>query len=306
MSSIGGWQLPARAANEVRERLLRDVNSRRASASVVGGDDVDADHRVRPVELLRRLEARRGRPRAPAGAPPARSARRTRTAARARPRAARRRGSSRGSRSARRARARDRPDRLSGLRPGRGAPAARARPAGTCRRASASRRSATQRALVGAGRAAEAEVDAAGVERLERAELLGDHERRVVRQHDAARADADRRRAAGDVPDHDRRRGARDAGHVVVLGEPEAPVSPSARRAARGRACCAARRPACRPATIGARSRIETGSIVRPYPARRAERKSPSRVLDPQPANVLCGLAVRPVPARTRGVSMRA
>ena len=31
-----------------------------------------------------------------------------------------------------------------------------------------------------------------GMQRLERAELLGDHERRVVREHDPARADADR------------------------------------------------------------------------------------------------------------------
>ena len=45
--------------------------------------------------------------------------------------------------------------------------------------------------LVGAGRPADAEVDAPGMERLEHAELLGDDERRVVGQHDAARADAD-------------------------------------------------------------------------------------------------------------------
>ena len=47
------------------------------------------------------------------------------------------------------------------------------------------------------GRAAETEVDAAGSERLERRELLGDDERRVVRQHDAARAEADPRGAGG-------------------------------------------------------------------------------------------------------------
>ena len=48
-----------------------------------------------------------------------------------------------------------------------------------------------RRGLVGAGGAAEAEVDAAGEERGERAELLGDLERRVVGEHDPARADAD-------------------------------------------------------------------------------------------------------------------
>ena len=46
--------------------------------------------------------------------------------------------------------------------------------------------------------------------------------------------------AAGDVGDHDRGRRARDARHAVVLGQPEAHGSPSARRAAPGRACCAA------------------------------------------------------------------
>src|SRR5688572_196619 len=47
----------------------------------------------------------------------------------------------------------------------------------------------------------------------------------MVRQHHAAGADADRRGAAGDVADQHRRRRARDAGHVVVLGEPVAAVA---------------------------------------------------------------------------------
>ena len=55
---------------------------------------------------------------------------------------------------------------------------------------------------VGAGRAAEAEVDAAGKQRLQRPEALGDDQRRVVGQHDAAGADADVRRHRGDLPDH--------------------------------------------------------------------------------------------------------
>ena len=58
---------------------------------------------------------------------------------------------------------------------------------------------------VGAGRAAEREVDAAGVHRHQRAERLGDLERRVVGQHDAGRADPDplgarRRRARSGSP----------------------------------------------------------------------------------------------------------
>ena len=43
------------------------------------------------------------------------------------------------------------------------------------------------------GRAADPEVDAPGVQRLEHPELLGDHERHVVGQHHAAGADPDRR-----------------------------------------------------------------------------------------------------------------
>ena len=67
------------------------------------------------------------------------------------------------------------------------------------------------------------------MQRRERPELLGDHERRMVRQHDPAGADANRLRARRDVRDHDRRRGARDARGVVMLGEPEAPVAPALR-----------------------------------------------------------------------------
>ena len=79
--------------------------------------------------------------------------------------------------------------------------------------------------LVGAGSTAEAEVDAAGIEGFEGAELLGDDQRRVVGQHDAAGADADRRGAGADMSEADRGGGAGDAGHGMVLGHPEAPVA---------------------------------------------------------------------------------
>ena len=82
-------------------------------------------------------------------------------------------------------------------------------------------------ALVGARGSAEPEVDPAGIQGGERAELLGDHERRMVGQHDPTRADPDRRRPRGHVRDHDRRCGARDTRHVVVLREPVAVVSPA-------------------------------------------------------------------------------
>ena len=83
-----------------------------------------------------------------------------------------------------------------------------------------------QRELVGARRAAEPEVDAAGKQPRQRAELLGDDVGRMVGQHDAAGADADGLRAGGDMRDDDRGRGAGDARHVVMLGHPDAAIAP--------------------------------------------------------------------------------
>ncbi len=83
--------------------------------------------------------------------------------------------------------------------------------------------------LVRAGRAAEAEINAARVERGERSELLCDDKRRMVGQHDAAGADTDGFCTASDVADNDRRGSAGDAGHVVVLSEPETVVAQSLR-----------------------------------------------------------------------------
>ena len=76
--------------------------------------------------------------------------------------------------------------------------------------------------MVGARGTAETQVDAAGVERGEGAELLGNDERAVVGEHDAAGADANCRCRRGDVADEDGRRRAGDRVHVVVLGEPDA------------------------------------------------------------------------------------
>ena len=63
------------------------------------------------------------------------------------------------------------------------------------------------------------------MERLEHPELLRDHERLVVREHHAARADADRRGRAREVRDQHGGRGAGDARHVVVLRDPVAQVA---------------------------------------------------------------------------------
>lgn len=81
--------------------------------------------------------------------------------------------------------------------------------------------------LIGARRAAESEIDAAGEERFKCAELFGDDERRMIWQHDAARADANRRRVCGDVTDYNCRRRARDSGYSVMLGYPEPMVAES-------------------------------------------------------------------------------
>ncbi|EGJ75035.1 putative LuxAB-like protein (oxygenase) [Streptomyces sp. Tu6071] len=78
---------------------------------------------------------------------------------------------------------------------------------------------------VGARGAPEAEVHAVGGERLQRPELLRDDERRVVGQHDAARAEADALGVGGEVGEDHGGRGGGDAGHRVVLGDPVAVVA---------------------------------------------------------------------------------
>ena len=114
--------------------------------------------------------------------------------------------------------------------------------------------------LVGPRRAAEPEVDPARVQRRQRPELLGDHQRRVVGQHDPAGAEPDRLGVGGDVGDQHRRRRGGDRRDVVVLGVPDPPV------AARSAACASSTLPAKLSATVSsrptaARSRIERGTV---------------------------------------------
>ena len=220
-----------------RNRLVNaccaEVNSRRASASVSAAITLHADHRVGLSQLRRGLEPLAIDLRAPASARRARSATRTRTAGPASPRAARRTGSTRGSRAARSsAGARHGLDPLARLQ----RPEQRLQLQHVLRERVGVGRVAAQRAqgeLVRARRPAEAEIDAARIERFERAELLGDDQRRVVRQHDAARADPDRPGAARDVADHDRGRRARDARPCCGARRASSAGSPSAS------ACCA-------------------------------------------------------------------
>lgn len=75
------------------------------------------------------------------------------------------------------------------------------------------------------GRSApDAQVDATGVESVEGAELLGDHEGRVIRQHHPTRSQPDRARARGHRRDDHWWRGGADHRLPVVLGVPHTPV----------------------------------------------------------------------------------
>src|SRR3954447_8262255 len=83
--------------------------------------------------------------------------------------------------------------------------------------------------LVRAWRPPDSEVDPVWIQRLQRAELFRDDKRCMVREHYTARAYADAAGSAGHVSYDDGRRGARDAGHIVVLGQPVAVIPPALR-----------------------------------------------------------------------------
>jgi len=78
---------------------------------------------------------------------------------------------------------------------------------------------------VGARRAAEAQIDAARMQRLEDAERLGHVQRRMIGQHHAARSDANTAGGVRHGADHHLGRGAGNQGRVVVFGEPVARVA---------------------------------------------------------------------------------
>ena len=81
------------------------------------------------------------------------------------------------------------------------------------------------RRLIGARRATKPEVDPPGEQRRERAELLGDLERRMVGQHDPARPDANRAGSARNIGQRHRGRRAGDPRHRMMLGHPEAAIA---------------------------------------------------------------------------------
>jgi hypothetical protein len=84
-----------------------------------------------------------------------------------------------------------------------------------------------QRALIRPGSAAKTEVNASGIQRLKRAKLFGDHDRRVIWEHDSAGAHANGLGASGNISDDDRSSSAGDPDHVVVLGQPETAITPT-------------------------------------------------------------------------------
>src|SRR5207248_10186704 len=71
--------------------------------------------------------------------------------------------------------------------------------------------------LIASGRTAKSEIDAPGVKRFERAELLGNHQRRVIWKHDPAGADPNIFSLTGDKGDDDRGRSTGNTEHIMML-----------------------------------------------------------------------------------------
>ncbi len=87
---------------------------------------------------------------------------------------------------------------------------------------------AAQRAhgrLVATRRAAKPEIDSPRIQRIQGTELLGDHQRRMVGQHNAARTKMQRGGIGSQIANQHRGRSAGDAGHVVMFCQPVAVVA---------------------------------------------------------------------------------
>jgi hypothetical protein len=78
---------------------------------------------------------------------------------------------------------------------------------------------------IGARRAPDAEIDPAGIDRFKELVRFGYLQRRVIRKHDAARAEPDARGHRAYVRDQDLRDGRRDTRHVVMLGVPQSRIA---------------------------------------------------------------------------------
>jgi len=179
-------QRPGRAASQVDELLLQRRDQAPRLGIHVGCENIYANHGVRLLKLLRRLklaaiyiERLHQRRRGEMGRECKRQAEHSRQL---RAERARSEQPDRDSRSG----TRHRPHRLIGLHgPEQGLQFQdiMREILGGHREIAAKR---ARRALIGAGGAAQAEIDTALVKRFQRAELFGNDQRRVVRQHDTA------------------------------------------------------------------------------------------------------------------------
>ena len=79
--------------------------------------------------------------------------------------------------------------------------------------------------LVRPRRTPKTKINASRKQRLQRAELLGDHHRRVVRQHDPPGADPDRLGTMANMRQRYRGRGTGNALHAMMFSHPETLVA---------------------------------------------------------------------------------
>ena len=230
MSSIGGGSWPRVPRNRLVKDLLRRGEQPARLGIRLGRDHVARRPSRRACRAAPRAGTARDRPAGPASALRARSGTRKRRAAPASPRAARRTGSTRGSRAARCVPV---PGTAWTRWSGCSGPSSACSSSTSCGKVSARVGIAAQRPQGAAGpcRAPGRGRDRCGPDRGTSSvpNCSAIDQRRVVRQHDPARADADRLGAARDMADHDRGRRARDPDHVVVLRQPVAPVAPAFR-----------------------------------------------------------------------------
>ena len=171
-------------------------------------------------------------------------------------------------------------------------------------------------AAVGARRAAEPEIDAARRQRIEHAELLGDLERRIVRQHHAGAADADARRARGDRRDQDLRRRCRRWCRGCGAPRPRSADSPSPRQPAASATVLRIASPCGAPAVATDWSRTESGILLTAAAARAAvaghtardgaagDRRAPAPSSPRRPARRGCRRRGRGGPWSTISVSL--
>ena len=84
----------------------------------------------------------------------------------------------------------------------------------------------THGVTVAAGCAAQSQIDPSRIQSLQCSELFGNHQRRVIGQHDTAATDADGLSCRRHVANQHRRRGARETLDRMMFGKPETAVPP--------------------------------------------------------------------------------